>query len=209
MIVTDICPYNKKKYKIFIDGSYAFMLYRGEMRRYGIEKDAQLSETDYEELMQEVLVKRGRSRALHLLLSMSRTKEQVRSKLSEGGYPPEVIEQVLDYVKAYHYIDDERYTSDYLRTRGTHKSVRQLKAELYRKGISDKIISKTLEEQPVDEREAIYRWMEKKQFDMEHASREEKNRMYQFLARRGFSYQDIQSAFRLYSSRFEQDRIIE
>lgn len=191
MIITEIKPHNKKKSKIYIDGSFAFLLYKGEMRRYQIEEGKELSEEVYEELLQEVLLKRGKARAMHLLMSMERTEGQLRQKLLEGGYPPAVIEQVLDYVKGYRYVDDERYASDYVRTKGRSKSVRQMKADLLRKGVSQEVIRHTIENQEVDESVAIRRLIEKKNIDVEHATRDQMQKLYQSLARRGFSYDDI------------------
>lgn len=191
MIITEIKPHNKKKSKIYIDGSFAFLLYKGEMRRYQIEEGKELSEEIYEELLQEVLLKRGKARAMHLLMSMERTEGQLRQKLLEGGYPPAVIEQVLDYVKGYRYVDDERYASDYVRTKGRSKSVRQMKADLLRKGVSQEVIRHTIENQEVDESVAIRRLIDKKNIDVEHATRDQMQKLYQSLARRGFSYDDI------------------
>ncbi len=39
MTVTKIEPVTKSKYKIYLDGQFAFVLYKGELSRYQIEED--------------------------------------------------------------------------------------------------------------------------------------------------------------------------
>lgn len=184
---------------VYIDEERAFALYKGEIRRYGLEVGKEVAPDDYQEIVQEILVKRGKARAMHLLQSMDRTENQIRTKLMDGGYPQEVIEQVIEYLKGYHYLDDFRYSSAYVRTRGKAKSIRQMQMELQSKGISREVIRESLEEEPVDERAAIRQWIVKKNIDVDHAQQERIRRFYQFLLRKGFKYEDIQSELKLYT----------
>lgn len=199
MIVTEIIPINSKRCRICIDGEPAFILYKGEVRRYGLEADKEISREEYDEITGEVLLKRGKARALHLLQSMDRTEGQMRNKLREGGYPEHIIDEILEYVKGYHYVDDSRYASAYFRTKGQTKSVRQMSMELRNKGVSKELIQQTLESTPeIDERAAIRGWIEKKHIDMENIEQEQLRKFYQFLLRKGFRYEDIQSELKLY-----------
>ena len=63
MTVTDIVFRNKSKATIFLDGEIAFVLYKGDLPKYGIEVGSELAEPDYEEIMSEVLPKRAYERA--------------------------------------------------------------------------------------------------------------------------------------------------
>lgn len=197
-MITEIRPVNQKKSRVYIDEEFAFILYKSEIRRYRLEENEEITEADYTEILQEVLLKRGKARALHLLSSMDRTEGQLKNKLKEGGYPQEVIEQILDYVRNYHYVDDSRYVSGYLRTKGKTKSVRQMQAELQQKGVAAELVKEVMEqEEAVDESAAIRRWMEKKHIDLETISKEQLWKFYQFLLRKGFHYEDIQHELKL------------
>ena len=44
MIVTDIVELDKKRSKIFIDGEFSFVLYKGELRDYSIREGHELSD---------------------------------------------------------------------------------------------------------------------------------------------------------------------
>lgn len=196
MIVTDICPHTKNKYRIFLDEEFAFVLYKGELRRYGIEKGEEVSEETYQELINEVLLKRAKTRAMYLLKSMDRTKQQLEEKLRQNGYPKEVICQAVSYVESYHYIDDTQYTSRYIEAKKSTKSTRQIQMELVRKGISKEQIEEAYAEKEIDEIPLIRKLIEKKRIDLNTATREELAKLYQYLMRKGFKYDDIQEALR-------------
>ena len=42
MTVTKIEPVTKTRYKVYVDGQFAFVLYKGELSRYHIAVDSEL-----------------------------------------------------------------------------------------------------------------------------------------------------------------------
>ena len=146
MIVTEIKPVTKQKFQIELDGQPAFVLYKGELSRYHIQKDEELSEEIYRELVEQVLTKRAKLRAMHLLEKMDRTKGELRKKLEQGGYPSIAIEAALDYVESFHYIDDARYAARYIEFQKGKKGRARLKMELLQRGIAGEIVARALEE---------------------------------------------------------------
>ena len=86
MTVTKIEPVTKTRFRVYIDEQFAFVLYNGELSRYHIAVDSELDEEDYNEIFRDIIVKRVKARALHLLSDMGRTEAQLRSKLEQGGY---------------------------------------------------------------------------------------------------------------------------
>ena len=106
MLVTQVTELSKSRSKVYIDQEFAFVLYKGELRLYHIKEGQQLSEEDYRTIMQEVLPKRAKLRAMNLLQGREYTTAQLRTKLQQGFYPAEIIEQAIAYVAGFHYIDD-------------------------------------------------------------------------------------------------------
>lgn len=98
MTVTGIKEITKSRMKIDIDGAFAFVLYKGELRIYGIKENQELSEENYQKILIEVLPKRAKLRAMNLLKSRAYTAFQLREKLEAGGYPKKIIEEAIDYV---------------------------------------------------------------------------------------------------------------
>ncbi len=54
MIVTDIVSRNKSKNNIFLDGEFAFVLYKGDFRHCNLEVDTEIPEDVYRKIMEEL-----------------------------------------------------------------------------------------------------------------------------------------------------------
>lgn len=193
MTVTKIEPITKTRYRVYLDGQFAFVLYKGELSRYHIEEHGILEESSYEALAKMVL-KRAKLRAMHLLNDMGRTEAQLRTKLIQGGYTEEITEEAICYVKSFGYINDLEYAKNYILGRKTSKSKREIYAQLGQKGLSGEIISQAMEEcyGEEDVTEAILALMRKRKFDPENADEQSRQKMIGYLARKGFGYSDIQ-----------------
>ena len=193
MYVTKIEPVTKAKYKVFLEEQFAFVLYKGELSRYQIQEGAQLSEDTIREIKKEILEKRAKLRAMHLLERMDRTEAELYTKLKRDLYPEDIIETAMQYVKSFGYIGDKGYAKRFVESRQGTKSKLEIKMALLQKGISKEIVSEVLETHydGQDESVAIQRLLEKKRFSVERATEEEKRKMYGYLMRKGFSYEDI------------------
>ena len=136
MTVTRIEELSRSRCKIYLEDSFAFVLYKGELRLYGVREQEELSEESYREIMQEVLPKRATLRCMNLLQSRPYTESKLRSKLKEGGYPQESVDSALAYVKSYHYVDDLQFAKDYIVNQAGKKSKRVLEQDLIARGVS-------------------------------------------------------------------------
>jgi len=202
MTVTDIREVSKAKVKIEIDGKFAFVLYKGELRIYGIRPGQEISEECYRKLMEEVLPQRAKKRAMNLLKSRSYTSFQLMNKLTAGGYSEQTAREALDYVSSFGYVDDEQYARDFIEYNMERKSRQRIMTDLMGKGISREIIQSAWEETaPKDagelEKEQIKNWLAKKNFLPEEASPSDIQRMTGFLFRKGFSIDAIRSVLLL------------
>lgn len=210
MRITEIVPVTKAKYRVVTDEQLAFMLYKGELSRYRLKENGELSAEVFQEIFKEILVKRAKLRAMHLLTRMDYTEAELEKKLMKGEYTPQAVKIAMDYVRSYHYLDDERYVIRYLSTYQGRKSRRQMQFELERKGIPREMIRRvqeTLEDETgeTDETEMIRQLLEKRCRNPKEADEKEKRRHYGYLMRRGFSSSEIQSVFREYFSRNEDE----
>ena len=69
MTVEMIVSVDKQRCKVLFDSGFAFVLYRGEVERFGIEEGKELEEAVYRRILDEVLLGRAKERALYLLKS--------------------------------------------------------------------------------------------------------------------------------------------
>ena len=204
MQITQIEELTKSRSRVYIDREFAFVLYKGELRRYQIREGEALSEETYHVIMSEILPKRAKLRAMNLLKGREYTTAQLRAKLEQGHYPEPVIEDALAYVASFHYTDDLRYAEEYIRCHEQSRSHRRIEQDLQRKGISPETIRaawEAWEEQGgvQDEEEMIRKLLEKRGYAPEAEDYAQTQKQAAFLARKGFSGDCIRRVLREYT----------
>lgn len=200
MVVTRVEAVTKTKYKVYVDGQFAFILYKGELSRFHIAEDQELSQESYEKIRTEVILKRAKLRAMHLLNDMWRTEAQLREKLTRNEYSADIVEAAISYVKSFGYINDYEYARSFIESRKERKSRREIYMQLVGKGVSRELIDEAFEEsyEREDSTEAIRRLLEKKHYDWENTTPEEKKKIMAYLVRKGFGYDDIRRTMQIY-----------
>ena len=199
MKITAIEELSKARSRVWIDGEFAFVLYKGELRLYRIREGEEISEETLKTIRQEVLPKRAKLRAMNLLKSREYTTKQLHDKLKQGGYPEDMITLALDYVASYHYTDDLRYAVSYMQSHETDKSRRRIEQDLMRKGLGKETLEKAWQTWEArggeqDEQQMISELLEKRGYCPREADLREKQRLYGFLMRRGFSGEQVRKA---------------
>lgn len=201
MTVTQIEAYDKSRSKIYLDGEFAFVLYRGELKEYHIREGGELSQESCDRILRETLGKRAKLRAMHLLQKREYTVAQLRDKLAQGLYPQQVIEDALAYVASFHYTDDLRYAVQYMTLHAEDRSRRRIEQDLGARGISGETLEcawRTWEEQGggQDEEQMIRKLLAKRKFDPDTADYAECGKQAAFLMRKGFSADCIRRVLR-------------
>lgn len=193
MTVTRTEPCGKTKYRIYLDGEPAFLLYKGEMKKLDLREGRDVPPEMVEQIHSDILYRRARLRAMHLLEDMDRTETELWDKLRRGEYPDDVIRKAVSYVKSFGYINDVRYAENFILSRKDLKSRKEIKALLAKKGVSgedmDRAFSSVYTEE--GEEEAVRRILRKKKIDPETADRTQMRKIYGYLARKGFRYDTI------------------
>lgn len=199
MIVTKLEAVTKAKYKVFIDEQFAFMLYKGELSRFQIKVGTEVSEEVQTEI-NEILIKRAKLRAMHLLNVMARTEDGLRQKLILNGYPQIAVEEAIKYVKSFGYINDEAYVRNFIECRKDKKSRKEIEALLIQKGIKGEFVDSLVEEiyEEHSDLTAIEEIIRKKRWNFEEADEKERQKMYGYLLRKGFKYSDIRQVLQIW-----------
>lgn len=193
MTVSKIEPLSKSRYKVFIEGQFAFTLYKGELSRYHIAEDGTVEDEVYE-VLQKLVIKRAKLRAMHLLSDMGRTESQLCTKLKQGGYPEEAVEEAVRYVKSFGYINDREYVRSFIDSRKEKKSKKEIYAALKQKGVDADIIEQVFEEMDYgeeDSRQAIEALIRKRNYNPDTADLKERQKIMGYLMRKGFRYEDV------------------
>lgn len=193
MQITAVVPLDKRRSKVLCEEGFAFVLYKGELKKYQIEEGMDLSEETYEEILHQVLIKRAKERALYLLKDRDRTEQEIRRKLREGFYPEDSIAQTINFLKEYRFLDDWEYGRRYIRTYGNSRSKKRLQFDLQQKGLDREQIRLLLEESDGDisEDAQIEKFLKKKGYQKGETPPKEREKLMAALVRKGFSYDAV------------------
>lgn len=137
--------------------------------------------------------------AIDLLSYQDRTEKQLYDKLKTKEYSEAEIEDAFTKLREYGYLNDARYASNYRETQTRCKGARRIKLELLQKGISSEVVKDAFASNEYDEISSIVHIMEQRYADIDIRDDKQQKRMYSFLLRRGFSYDDIKAAIRIYT----------
>lgn len=199
MIITQITGVNKSRYRVYLDGQFAFILYKGELGRFRLAEGKEIEEESYRCIMEEILPKRAKLRCMNLLQSRDYTEKQLEEKLRQGEYPAHCIDEAVSYVKSYGYINDRNYAKTYIEYHIEERSKTRIETDLLRKGISKELIREVFEELKEsgieqNETDMISVLLQKKGYQTGSATVDERQKMYGFLYRKGFSSDAIAKA---------------
>lgn len=202
-MVTKVEEFDKKRSKVYIDGEFAFLLYKGEIREYEIMQEKKISEDTYCKIIEDVLTKRAKKRCLNLLQKKNYTEYKLREKLREGLYPAKIEEEAIRYVKSFHYIDDYRYACDYIFYHKDAETKKKIEEKLKCRGIEQSVLQQAFaasydegEDMQIELGQAR-KLLEKKHFDKENTDWKEKQKIYAYLMRKGISSSVIKKAMSL------------
>lgn len=196
MNVTKVEAITKTKFRVEVEEEFAFVLYKGELKRYGVIEGEEISKETYDTIRKDVILKRAKLRAMHLLTDMPRTEKGLREKLKQNQYPEDLIDQAMDYVSSFGYLNDLRYAENYIDLHKKQKSKKELRGALLQKGVPSEQIDFAFESfyDGEEELEAIQTLIRKKRVDVLHATDEQLQKLYGYLGRKGFRYEQIRKA---------------
>jgi regulatory protein len=148
------------------------------------------------------ILKKAKNQALRYLSYRDRSTLEIRQYLEKKEYPQSVIQQALDALIEFNYLNDQRFALEWGRYKINKQKLgkSRLYTELLNKGIEKEVLESTLatlyENNP--ETELAIKCARKKMNSLKGVEEEKKERrLIQYLKRRGFSsdiiYQSIKS----------------
>ncbi len=191
MQIVEIVPLDRQRCRVRTDAGFAFAMYKGELRRYRLKEGGELTEASYREILKNVLCRRARERALYLLKTHDRTEQEIRRKLRDGFYPEEAIDETLDFLREYGYVNDLEYGRRYLELYGKNRSRRRIQEDLARRGIDRRQTEELLRGEEVPEMEQIRAFLRKKGYHAQQCDLKQRQRLLAALLRRGYAYEEI------------------
>ncbi len=194
MIITDIKEQvkDKKRLSVYIDGKFAFGITRVDALLYKLKINDEISKEKYDKILSENIFIKARDKALKLLGLRAASQKEVENKL-KGDYPESVIKKVIDLMKKYGYIDDEKfacmYASDKFRLKGWSK--KRIIFELKTKGVAEDIIQKVISESDFDTSAVIEKLLLKRLKGRKDIDFKEKQKHFNYFLSKGYEFEEV------------------
>jgi len=188
--------HHKNRCSVFIDGSFAFGISEYNLHIYHLQEGMELSNETLANIQETVLKQEAKDYALRLLDARAYTKKAMAEKLKNRGTNPEIIEETLEFLQSYHYIDDEEFARRYVQSASKQgkSGKRKLLYDLIAKGIEKEVAHAAIEQTEFEETDAIIPLLEKRlkgDYSFQNIMKAKR-----YILSRGFSTEAIDMALR-------------
>lgn len=183
-----------ERFNIYVDGAFYAGISEDELLRFGLKEGEQIQADVLKEAVKEDAFRRALNKGGAYVGAGRKTQRQVKEYLLNKGFDEATVEAVIERLKEYRYIDDSEYARAYAEQH-MDKGERLIISQLKQKGIEREAIEEALAQRDEDaELEGAIRagmsYIRQRRFrDIDEA----RTKLYQALARRGFSYDIIRS----------------
>jgi regulatory protein len=184
---------NPERVSIFVDEKYSFSLSLDELIKHKLKKDDELSAGDVKKFKKISADGKLRGRALEWLLNRPHSERELRDYLYRKKAEPDQIDNLVGEFTERGYLDNAKFALWFSELQARrNKSDRQIKAELFKKGISRELVAETFEQGSDDEAERLKLLIEKKSKLSRYKNDQQK--LMQYLVAQGFSWQSVKEA---------------
>lgn len=212
---------NKSRVNVSVDGSYRFSLDVAQVADFGLRVGREYTEEELQTLEEEGEYGKLYTRALEYALSRPHSERELRDYLykktqtrlvrkqrtgevyKKEGVSKELTERVYDALIKKGYVNDSAFARFWVENRNLSKgvSMRKLNSELRAKGVNPMIIEAALSQVERDDSSELEKIIAKKakRYD------DDPQKLMAYLARQGFSYDDIQAALNAMQNPVEED----
>ena len=189
------------RFDIEVDGTAVGTLSLEAIERLHIHVGAEVDDRLLDMVANETRALHTYDRALAMLATRARASRELERLLVRKGESPEHVWAAIERLTALGFLDDALFARQFARAKLAvgGLSRRRLQAELARRGVArdvaDAAISEMLVEEAVDEREILGQLATRKLRSLRDLPPDvQRRRLYAFLARRGYSPDDVRTA---------------
>jgi regulatory protein len=184
---------NVERVSIYIDGKYSFSLTQSQLLDLKLFNGKEVGEQELEELKQASDYGKLLERTMNYVMIRPRSIREVRDYLWRKKADPEMSQRIIDRLESRKYLNDESFAQSWVRARQLTKPVskRRLTAELIQKGVASDIIERAVSGGDYNETDALHEIIAKKRKQSRY---QDEQKLMQYLARQGFTYDAIKSA---------------
>lgn len=181
------------RYSIFVDGKYSFSLSESELISSGVHNGQELDKAGLDKFKETSRLDKAYALVLKLVARRARSEKELRDYLRRKQQDEDSSQTILNKLSEIGMINDEDFAKRWVDSRRLLKPVsrRRLIMELRQKGISSEIIDKVLTEDQTSDIDSLSDLIQRKRRQLKY---HDNTKLMQYLARQGFSYDDIKTA---------------
>lgn len=188
-----------QRVNIFVDAKYSFSLSLDELLAQKLKKDQELSQADVKRLKKISDDGKLRARSLEWLLNRPHSIREFKDYLYRKYADPELATALVQEFLDKNYLNEQKFGQwliELHRRRG--KSNRQVRAELFKKGLSREMIDELMQNGDGNEEQRLKELVAKKRRSSRYKNNPQK--LVQYLTNQGFSYGLVKEILSLDSS---------
>lgn len=192
---------NPDRVNIYVDGKFSFSLDISQVVDFGIKVGLEISASDLEEYKKASEFGKLYQRTLEWVLvrprSIRETNDYLYKKIFEKKLDKNYIDRIIEKLEAKKYLDDRRFCEYYVENRFVKKgvSLKRLKMELLKKGVSKEIIEEVLADSDRNDEEELKKMIAKKR-----SKYADDDKLTQYLCRQGFPYDLVRELVQSYGT---------
>jgi regulatory protein len=191
---------NKERFNIYIDDEYGFAVDISILIKYSLKKGMELDDALIDEILlseEEISVY---NYGISVLSRYFKSEYELRLKMKNKGFNPQLIDNAISILKEHKYLDDERYCEMFINDKIniSKHGVRKIKEALYYKGIDKEIIEEKIKSISAEsEEERALLLGEKKLLNIkENDNRKKMSKLSNYLLGKGFEYETVNKTLR-------------
>jgi regulatory protein len=203
-LITSISPQKKhrNRYSLFVDQQFFAGVDAAVVEILGLKKGLEVDTKKLTTILEQEEYQRAKNYLFRLLSRRLYSCAEVRKKLTERGYEPELIEKVIAEFINRDWLDDTQFATQWTESRIRFKprGIALIRRELFQKGIEKEVINEVIAKYTDSEAEldrAVTALKKKKNYTTEKDPIKRKRKIYAYLARRGFNSETIDKVLNL------------
>jgi regulatory protein len=186
---------NSERASIFVDGKYSFSLSLTELVQERLKNNEEIDGSRLKKLKKLSEDGKLRMRAMEWVMNRPRSIREFKDYMYRKKADEGLRDQLIEDFTARNYLNDENFARWLVDMRGrSGKSDRQIRAELFKKGIDRETVDQVLEEGESSEEERLRLVLAKKGNLPRY--RNDPQKLAQYLTRQGFSWTIIKQVLR-------------
>ena len=200
-IITSIKPQKKKdRVNIYLDDKFGFGIDLENFVKLGLKVEQELTDEEIAEIVKKAEFQKTLDKLLRFATLRPRSEKEIHLWLRRKKVHESLHSKLFNRLNRLELINDEKFAKWWVEQRQAFrpKSKRILEGELRMKGINKEIISKVLGEEKIDEEKIARELLEKKMYKWKNLeSHLARQKMSQYLAQKGFSWEIIEKTVKL------------